>query len=210
MSTRAAAFFTDEALARAKRTVEAVEAHTSCEIVLSAEPRADRYLWASMLFGFLCATVVLLLLLFLPQPFDHRLFPVDTTVAFLLGAYVCHRAAWLQRLLVPKTMRRMAVERLAKSLFVDLNITATHARNGIFVLVALAEGETAVVYDFGIDTAALGPPLQEIERAMEQAALRRDADAFFSAVERLGPVLGEKYPRQEDDINELPDEMVRL
>jgi len=64
-----------------------------------------------------------------------------------------------------------------------------------------------VLTDIGIDVPSLGPPWAACCAELTRAVGARDLLAFERALESMGPILGERMPRSESDVNELADEV---
>ena len=84
----------------------------------------------------------------------------------------------------------------------------TRERHGVLVYVAVEDRRLAVVGDEGIH-GRVGDPHWDRVRDVMVDRLRANAprEAIERAVEELGRVLAEHYPRRPDDENELPDEV---
>lgn len=201
-------FLRAEARDAARSAVLAVESQTSAELVLTVRRYAGRYREADYLFGFLLSFVTLLAALFLPQSFPLWSFPVDVAISFLVGAWFCSRLPALRRLLTPATLRQRQARAAAQAAFMELRLSRLPARNAVFVYVAVFERSVEVLADLGIATQRLEPrwgqALAELRATLQG---RPDWSRFLAAARTLGPVLGSVYPRADDDVNELPDEV---
>lgn len=203
----ALAFFGDETRKRVAETIKAVELETCAELVVSVRRVSASYRAADYLFGFALALLTLVALLFLPQPFDIRWWPVDLLLAFVAGAVISANVPPLRRLLVGTERLHREVQKAAHAAFHEQGISRTRDRCGTLVYVSIFERHGLVVTDSGVDLAALGPEWKSAAGAIEQAIAREDLEQFLAALKSLGPVLGRAHPRSDDDVNELPDEM---
>jgi putative membrane protein len=201
-------FFEDEAKERVKAAVAAIESKSAAEIVVTVRPRSWRYTHTHYLFGFVVALGVLGALLFLPQSFDIDFWLLEITVAFVSGTALCMALPSLERWLTSKRVRAAQVGRAAKEAFVDLGVTKTRDRSGLLVYVSLAERTAALVPDVGLEAATSKGALEKASEAIERAASRADLEDFIAALEQLTEPLAKALPRREDDVNELPDEVV--
>lgn len=199
-------FFEQASRARVKRAVETVEGQTSAELVVAVRKSSAAYRHVDLTMGLIFAFVVLLVLLFHPQPFSVVGMPFELLVAFALGAFASASAWSLKRALVSKTELRETTHRAACATFVRLRIARCSGRNGILVFVSMLERRCALVADLGVDEKALGPAWSDARGELDRAVTRADFAAFVAALEALGPILGTVMPRAEDDVNELPDE----
>jgi putative membrane protein len=202
-------FYVAEARARATDIVKEVESQTAAELVITVRRSSGHYRHADYLAGFALSFATLLGLLFLPVAFALWSFPVDVFVSFALGAAVASQSHTLQRLLSSTKLQRDNVARAARAAFVDLGVTKTTGRTGVLVYASMLERRAEVVADVGVDTVGMGAAWDGAVRAIDDAVRAgADFERFSAAVRALGPLLAGALPRQADDVNELPDEMV--
>ncbi len=201
-------FFGPAAQEAARSAIREVEGQTAAEVAISVSRCAGRYREGDYLSGFLLALATLVALLFLPQSFALWSFPVDLAVSFVVGAFICSRTPLLRRFLTPARFRERQARQAAHSFFVEQRLARLPGRNAILVYVALFERAVIVVPDLGIDPQRLEPRWSQSLAALAVAlAPRPDWPRFLSALRGLGPVLAGAYPRQADDVNELPDSL---
>ena len=100
-----------------------------------------------------------------------------------------------------------ALER-ARALFTQLGMHKTRDRNGVLVYLALEDHKLAIVGDEAIH-ARVGDAYWQRVRDLMVAHLKAQApgEAVVQAVEDVGRVLAEHFPRRPDDPNELTDEV---
>jgi uncharacterized membrane protein len=94
--------------------------------------------------------------------------------------------------------------------FERLGMTATRERNGVLLYVAPQTQRFAVIGDTGVHAAggeALWPEVAVLLAG--HFGEGRFTDGLVAAVERLGALLAERFPRRpgEADTNELPDQI---
>lgn len=200
-------FFQRDARAAVRRAVESVESHTSAELVVAVRRESSRYRYVDIATGALVGFIVLLLLLFLPWPFAVAWMPAEVVIGFVIGALMSTWSWTWKRWLVRSKHAEEATWKAACTMFHEKGISRTSGRNGIFVMVSMMERRAQVVVDIGIDVDELGSAwtaaVDEIRKSVRNGP---DFDAFVRALTALGPILGASMPRQEDDVNELPDE----
>ncbi len=204
---REKAFFLPESKARVTRTIKEIEGQTSAEIVVAAARASGSYRDAGYLAGFALALGTLAFLLFHPATFALVAMPVDVAVAFAVGAYVGGTSNTLRRLLTPQKTLALRCRQAARSRFFDLGIGKTTGRTGILVYASTLERHVEIVPDVGVATTTdhWKAAASKLERSLARGA---DIDAFVAALAGLGPALAGPMPRQADDVNELPDEVV--
>jgi putative membrane protein len=198
-------FFSEEAKAKIVEAVREVESKSSAEIVVSLRARSDDYREIDFGAGLFLALITLVVLIYHPAELDENLMPVETLAAFVFGSIVVNKVSALKRAFTSRKRKRDRTLAAARANFVEAGVSRTRDRSGILVFVSELERAVCVVPDIGIEADKLGDGWKANLDALESSAANLDLGAFVSALTALGPVLGAKYPRREDDTNELPD-----
>jgi len=96
----------------------------------------------------------------------------------------------------------------ARRRFEALGMTATAARNGVLIFVAVDDRRFSILGDRGID-AKVPPGFWDTTAAAMAEGFRRGdlADGIVTGLAEAGNALAQWFPRQEDDVNELADEI---
>jgi putative membrane protein len=199
-------FFEKKAKQRATAAIKTIESQTAAEVVVTLRHTSGNYRHVDYLFGFVISLVTLGVLLFSPVTFRLSAFPVDVTLAFVIGAVVCANVAPLRRALSSVRTRHANVRRAAREAFVDHGVSRCSGRWGVLVYVSMFERDVEVVPDLAIDPVSI-EGWHDAVAAMRAAVQRTDFDAFVTAMEKLGPALAKPFPHRDDDVNELPDEI---
>jgi putative membrane protein len=200
-------FFRDEAKQSTARSVKRVEAQTSAEVVVAVKRRSGDYRVDAYHAGVIVAVLVVLYLLLAPQIFSIGDMALDAALGFGVGFALALNVSPLLRLLAREGALAKNVENAGKVAFFELGISRTSGRNGLLVFVSTFEQRAVVLTDHGIDRAALGSRFTEACAALSRAVKRRELQAFETALESLGPILGAAMPCSAEDVNELPDEV---
>lgn len=202
------AFFEESTRRRAAQTVKEIESQSAAEVVIAVRRRAAPYRGADYLGGFILSLATLSSLIYLPTTFPLDAFPLDVTIAFVVGTLAVSRLPILERLLTRRKVREQAVRAAAHAALVELGVTRTRGRTGLLVYVSTLERHVELVTDLGLDVAQLGSGWTDAVARLNQALRgRADVESFFVALAALGPLLGRVAPRSADDVNELPDEL---
>ena len=84
--------------------------------------------------------------------------------------------------------------------------TPTKGNTGVLILVSLEEGQAAIVADKKIAD-KLPPDYWDVPHGMIMEGIGRSAHAegVIAAVAEIGKRLAEFFPREDDDVNEIPD-----
>jgi putative membrane protein len=198
-------FFDDAAKARTTSAIRRIEEQTAAEVVVAVRPRAAWYLPTTVTAGAVAGVVAFLVMWFSPVVYDVRTIPLDVALTFLLVALVVHVSDICKRFLTPRSFKARATRALAQKVFAELGIDRTRDRTGMLVCVSWLERDVALVADEGIARSGVASEFLGIETALADAVRSRDVSAFVEALGRLGPVLGARLPRRDDDSNELSD-----
>jgi len=127
-------------------------------------------------------------------------------------------AMWLLQLwrplrlaLVPAALKSARVRDRAVRYFKVGAERRTHGRTGILIYLSLAEHRAEIVADEAI-AAKVAPEVWGDAMAALIAEIRagRPGAGMVAAVEQVGAVLAQHFPRAEDDRNELPDRLIEL
>lgn len=186
------------------------EKATTAEFVAVVALRADRYHVASLTAGIVGALAAAAVAWGL-DPWG--------SIVFLFGAeclgfgivYGLFELTTLGVRLAPRRAREVKSRRLAHLLFLDRGLAGLPARNGVLLLVALAERQVEIVADRGVDELAGGTEWQRIVGVFTSQARSGDvAKALEAAIRDLGRLLARHYPAGAGDRNHLPDRLIEL
>ena len=223
------AYLTPEGHQRVSDAVAAAEARTAGEIVTVVADRSDGYSDIALAWSAIVAFTALIVLALFP---DFYLWLVDSALdnwahewtpreIFTLAAVVAiakFLGMWLIQLwpplkfwlVLPPIKTRRTLTR-AISLFKVGAERRTHGRTGILIYLSMREHRAQILADEAI--ASKVPPEtwgDAMAAMLEHIGDGRCADGMIAAVEKVGAVLAEHFPRAEDDVNELPDRLIEL
>lgn len=209
-----------------KHITEAVakaEQATNGEIALAAVPASSDYTAHELLFSIFFGGFVLTLLL----PFHQSLYTFIADCVWLpelwmlpalygfisffsIGlAFVISNFECIDRLIISKKDKSIAVYNRALRHFVESGVYATQERTGILLFVSLLEREVRILADSGI---ASHIPQEEWNLIADNLAIGIKKDqsvsAFVEAIEQCGNLLSKHFPQKEHNPNELPDGLI--
>ena len=128
------------------------------------------------------------------------------TVALLLLKYMPLRLA-----LTPRATKGRRVRRRAIALFKTGAERRTIGRTGILIYLSMGEHRAEIVADEAITKVTTPETWGEAMAALlAEVRAGRPADGIVAAVERVGAVLAEHFPRSSADTNEIPDKLIEL
>jgi putative membrane protein len=215
--------------ARVTQAVAAAESQTAGEIVTVVAERSDGYsdialVWAALV------TLLSLAVLALFSDFYLRIadtllghwghewaprevFSLAAIVAALkfLGTWLIQQWQPLKFALIPGAIKTDRTRDRAVDLFKVGAERRTHGRTGILIYLSMREHRAQIVADEAIAGKVSADTWGEAMAAMlAEIKQGRVADGMIAAVDKVGAVLAEHFPRAEDDTNELPDRLIEL
>jgi putative membrane protein len=205
---KAETFFTDQEKERIRQAVVTAEAKTAGEIVPMIATSAARYTEIELLglVGGLFAGMVIEWIWSDPWGSPYfQLWPVfGALIGFLIG-----RIPDVKRLLAPTSRISEAVHALGLASFTEQGLHYTKDHTGILILVSLLEHRVEVLADRGIDQKVGAGTWNEVVRIISAGIKTGQAcDGFCTAIGRCGDILAAHFPRQADDTDELPNNLV--
>ena len=112
------------------------------------------------------------------------------------------------RVVFAKKLGEDALEE-AEEWFVRLGMEKTRERNAVLICLGVASRRFAIVGDEGIHRYMADEGWQQVRDVMvERFKADQFAQGIAFGVTEVGLVLSEHFPPREDDINELPDDIV--
>ena len=117
----------------------------------------------------------------------------------------------LRLALTPGQTKTRRVRRRAVMVFKSAAERRTSGRTGILVYLSMAERRAEIIGDEAITSVTTPETWGEAMHAL-LADVRegRVADGMVAAIEQIGVVLAEHFPRAADDRNEIPDKLIEL
>ncbi len=200
------------------------ELKTSAEIVTVITARAGLYAGHVLL----VASAVLFVFSFLYLSF---LGPVGRAVRGVFWAFDTSQALWvlfvgqvfafamtyilltaiprLKALLISKKDKEAKVRRRAESDFYRNHVTATKGQTGVLIFVALFERRVELLVDAAI-AAKIQPAAWQsvVDGIIVGICRKRFVQDLCEQIVHCGEILSQDFPRQADDVNELPDRPV--
>ena len=214
---------------RVSTAVSAAEARSAGEIVTIVTERSDGYWDVALAWAALVAATALLALSLFPDFYlglvdrltgawanewtPGEIFAVALGVATLkfLGMLALQLWQPLKYFLIPPPVKARRVLVRAITCFKVGAERRTHGRTGILIYLSLREHRAEIVADAAIASKVAPEVWGEAMAAMlVEIKAGRLADGMIAAVERVGAVLAEHFPRAENDVNELPDRLIEV
>jgi putative membrane protein len=209
--------------------IAAAEADTAGEIVAVATPLSDSYHDVALHWAVAALILVLAWAAWRPDwlqwwydtltggwsadPTLGELLTFLMILAVLKFTAVLLILKWmpLRLALTPGATKHRRVRRRAVAVFRAAAERRTVGRTGILVYLSMAERRAEIVADQAIlkvtDEHTWGEAMAALLAEVKQG---RVGDGMVAAVERVGAVLSEHFPRSAADANEIPDKLIEL
>ena len=148
-----------------------------------------------------------------PEPTQSQLLTLLMVFAALKFTVALLILKWmpLRLLLTPAATKHRRVRRRAIAIFQAAAAGRTTGRTGILIYLSLAERRAEIIADEAIlkvtDDHTWGEAMVALLTDVRQGHV---GDGIVAAVERVGVVLSEHFPRSSADLNEIPDKLIEL
>ncbi|HET7577450.1 MAG TPA: TPM domain-containing protein [Sphingomicrobium sp.] len=117
----------------------------------------------------------------------------------------------LRLLLTPGATKHRRVRRRAISIFKAAAERRTAGRTGILIYLSMAERRAEIIGDQAITSVTTPETWGEAMAALiVEVKEGRVADGMVAAIEEVGVVLSQHFPRSAGDVNEIPDKLIEL
>jgi putative membrane protein len=146
-------------------------------------------------------------------PTQRQLLTLVLGIALLTFLVALFAMKWmpLRLLLTPAATKTRRVRKRAIALFKTAAEHRTVGRTGILIYLSMGEHRAEIVADEAITKVTTPDTWGEAMAALiVEVKAGRPAEGIVAAVERVGAVLAEHFPRSGDDSNEIPDKLIEL
>ena len=131
------------------------------------------------------------------------------SLLFLAGQALVRRSLILKRFFISNRELDAEVEEAAVTSFFKKGLYRTRAETGILIFISVFEHRVWVLADRGINRKVAPGQWDEIVALIVQGIKqKRGAEAICEAVEKVGTLLADHFPVQEDDRDELTNLIV--
>jgi putative membrane protein len=215
--------------ARISAAVTAAEASSAGEIVTILAERSDGYTDVALSWAALAAIATLAALAVAPEAFlepyawlrggwvsewsirDALLVAVVVTVSEFLAVLLIQLWPPFKFWLVPPPIKSLRVRDQAVRAFRIGAERRTQGRTGILIYLSMRERRAEIVADEAIASRVEPEVWADAMAAMlNQVRKGHVADGMIAAIERVGAIVTEHFPRPENDQNELPDRVIEV
>jgi putative membrane protein len=189
---------------RVSAAIKSAEAKTSGEIVCVVARASSDYMSFSIAWAALISLITPWLLIVLTTLSVQRIFLAQIVIFVVL--FLAFSESALQRVLIPRAVRRAAAHRAAMEQFMIRGMARKKNRASVLIFASLAEHYARIVADEGIASKVDQSVWQEAIQSLLSHAGKGDiAEGFVIAVQKCGQVLAEHFPPEPEQEDQLPD-----
>lgn len=191
-----------------RKGVETVEAGSGVELVVTIMPRTSRFWSVNLAFSLAFAMIVLTVLMLIPMEFWYVAIYLETLAGMIVGFVLPLLFPGLKRLVLGKNLLKGNALKASQALFTDAGITNTRKRIGVLVSLVWFEREVVILADKGAEELVPPDEWEALQKKFEAVYEAGEAPAaILEAISFSKDVFARYIPREEDDVNELPDEL---
>jgi putative membrane protein len=229
MARRKAIHLSEADHARVSAAVAAAEGTSAGEIVTIIADRSDGYTDVALAWAAFFALTALTALALFPDfylglydrlfgdwgsEWTHRgvlSFAAAAAIIKFVATLLIQLWQPLKFWLVPGPVKAARVRDRAETLFKVGAERRTTGRTGVLIYLSRCERRAEIVADSAI-AAKVSPEVWGAAMAAMLMEIRagRLADGMIAAIEQVGAVIAQHFPRLENDINELPDRLIEV
>lgn len=202
-------FFTPEEQERIRRGVEAAESSTSGEIATMVVAHSDSYREAGTLASVLGAASAALLVAIASGHVTIWSYLPVVMILYLPVHWLVSVVPAFKRPFIATARLNEAVKERAVRAFYEKRLYRTRHETGILIFISIFERKVWILGDSGINAKIPAESWLELVRMLTSGLKEgRACDALCEVVCRCGEELSRHFPREDDDINELQDEIL--
>jgi putative membrane protein len=214
--------------AKVSAAIAAAEAGSNGEIIAIATDQSDSYHDVGLHYAVLALFLVLgtfaawpslldwywtLLMGWSAEPSQRELLTLLLGIALLKFLVVLFLLKWMpwRLALTPGSTKTRRVRRRAIALFKASAERRTVGRTGVLIYLSMGEHRAEIVADEAITKVTTPETWGEAMAALiVEVKAGRPADGIVAAIQQVGVVLSQHFPRSADDTNEIPDKLIEL
>lgn len=204
--------------------IKNVEKKTSGEIAVAIAPESDSYSFYELFFGVIVGAVTFTTFILL----SNQLIPVlekqfwempkwffavfSGMISFFVIAlvFVLTNIPFIDRKIIPLSVKNEAVETMAESTFFRAGINKTKEASGILIYISYLEQKVRILADFGIASKIEVSVWNQIAKNLADNLKTNATEAICEAVKECGKVLEENFPAKDENPDEISNELIIL
>lgn len=189
--------------------IREAEATTSGEIVFAATEASAKYQHATLQGAIIGMAVAAAVYLMIPVAHTTTVLLWTEVLSFAACYALLPRLPW-RRWVISQQEMDARVREAALMQFYASGLYRTRESNGVEIYLSLFEREVVVIGDRGIHEKMGSQHWQNVRDLIIAGIRRGDArGGICAAIESCGKALSQYFPPRTDDVNELPDHVIR-
>ena len=132
-------------------------------------------------------------------------------VSWLAGTAITSRVWFIRRLFTSRIIMQECVEEGAKRVFHEHKLRGTQDATGLLIYISLFERTVYVLGDQGISKNLSAKDWEKVrDLIIDGLRSGRAAEGLCQGIGVCGDLLAQHFPIKEDDVNELPNELITI
>lgn len=200
--------FDDKFRTKLYESVAEIENNSQAEAVVIIKKTSGRYSVYSFVAASLVCFVLFSFFMFAPIDFDTYFMYGITVLVFGVVLALLTFVPDLQRLVIPKKIRRKNAEIYARAIFQKGMIYNTMEHTGFLIYCSVTEKEAVFMPDHAITLLFDDADMQKLNSLVNNIFNAKDVPAeILRVMHEAVPIFAKYLPHRDDDINELPDDL---
>ncbi|MCQ2974349.1 MAG: hypothetical protein MJ211_06005 [Bacteroidales bacterium] len=200
--------FTEKFRTKLYDSVAEIENNSQAEAVVIIKKASANYIIYSFAASALIGFILYTFFMFAPFDIDPYIMYLFTVISFAVAMTLFTFIPCLQRLIIPKKIRRKNAEINARAIFQKGMIYNTMEHTGFLIYCSVLEKETVFMPDNGLNLIFSEDDMDKLTKMFENIFNAKDVpNEILRTMHESVPTFAKYLPHREDDINELPDNL---
>ncbi|MBN2663820.1 MAG: hypothetical protein JXR68_09245 [Bacteroidales bacterium] len=201
--------FTEEFKTKLYQTIQEIENNSLVEVVTIIRQQSQKYTDVALKVAAVFTVILFSVLIFIPFDISTSVLHLLPILSFMAVFYVVMSIPMLLRLFISQKRIDKSVEIMGRAIFQKGGIRFTEQRIGILIFISYFEKKVFIVADRGVHLAVPKEDLDNLENRFNNIFENKSvADEFLKELSSCKDVFSQYIPPVENDINELPDNLV--
>lgn len=191
------------------KEIELLESKSSAELVAVITKQSDNYNFETIFISLIFTTLISIISLFFELS-AIKFFQIEV-LSFLIFYFLFNKFNKTLLSFLPKQYKYQKAQEYAIHQFTSLGLNSTKTKQVIMFFVSLDEKYVKIVTDSAISSKIDNSYWQNIVDEFIKDVKRNEfANGYIKAIKACNEILIKEFPIKNDDINELPNEVIEL
>lgn len=202
-------FFTSSEKAEIATAISEVEKNTAGEVAVMVVDQSDSYPEGNILAGLIIGVLLSLVVTQLYFGDSLTCFMLLFPGFFLFIGWIANYLPVLKRIFISENRLTQMVQEQAVQAFYEQELYNTRDATAVFFFISLFERKLWILADKGINSKISPGELQTYAADMAEGIRQgRATEILCMEIAKLGKVLAEHFPVRDDDVDELPNQVI--